>query len=764
MRYIGKKYDRVDGIEKITGKAKYVDDYYKDDMLYVAVVRSTLPHAKIKSINTEKAKNEDVSAIFTGKDFPGDNSYGYPVCDNTILCKEEAKYIGDAIAIVCAKSRDAAKKAAGLVEIEYEELPTVFDAKESKDMLHKLVIKKNINKESSKENSELLKNGENCENDESSEIVTLNIDISTKHQEHMYIEPEGAFAYFENGILNVYAPMQSPFTARGVISKILNMPEDKVRVVQTTVGGAFGGKDDVIYEACGFVSLGTYKTGKPCKYVASREESIISSYKRHPVNAHVTLTADKSGKFKDIKIRTRLDGGAYAAVSNFVLYRYTTHSAGPYVYDSVDAENEVYYTNNVYAGAFRGFGGLQACYVYDTAVDEMSYLLHTDPIELRLKNIWRKGSLTATNQRIETEPSIEYMLKRIKEVSNWTQKRGEFEDYNKKSRYYKKGIGVSLGYHGISLGAEGDDFAQSEVIYRKNSDKLLITCGISELGQGSRTVFSQIASEMLELPSKFIEVNNYDTDVIMQSGPTVASRGSTVGGRAVMKACENFLEHIKDLTAEYYSIKKENIKYKEGYLSIGQHKSIFLLDFCSMLSGKKGEIRSLGRFDMPAIDWSEKDGLGIPYQAYHFGVHCSYITVDMVTGMITVDKYFAVHDIGRVLNPALLKGQIIGGVAMGLGYSLMEDIGIHNGKIENDNFDKYIIPTSEDVPDIYTEAVESNEPIGPFGAKGTGEPVVTPVPSCIGNALRFATGKRITSLPYSLEKIVLGKELRKYGR
>lgn len=747
MKYVGKEYLRVDGADKVSGKALYVDDYFMEGMLHVSVVRSSIPYGKVMSINTEKALIKGVAGIFKAEHFPGDNSYGFPVCDNQILSKGIVRYIGDAIAIVCAETKEIADRAASLVEIEYEELQPVFDADKSKELLKKLVVKKNIN------NVEYT--GEND--------VELTMDLSTKHQEHMYIEPEGALAFYEQGILNVFAPMQSPLVARGNMAKVMGLPEEKVRVVQTTVGGAFGGKDDVVYEACGFACLGAYMTGKPCKFIASREESVISSYKRHPMYASITLKANRDGKFKSIKVRNKMDGGAYASVSNFVQYRNTTHSAGPYVYDSVDIENEVYYTNNVYCGAFRGFGGLQACFFYDTTIDEMAYKLHMDPLELRLKNVWRKGSTTATDQKVDWEPSMEYILNRIREVSKWDEKRKEFEEFNKSSKYYKKGIGLSLGYHGISLGAEGEDFAQSEVIYEKRKRKLLVTCGISELGQGSRTVFSQIASEALELSAEYIEINNYDTDKILNSGPTVASRGTTVGGRAVQTACDNFIRYVRENAARVYNADLNLVGYKDGFISIKGMKKIFIMDFCEEFS-RIDEVKAFGRFDMPSINWSEHNGLGIPYVAYHYGAHVCCVTVDIITGMVNVDKYFAIHDIGKVINPAALKGQINGGVAMGLGYSLMEDLEIHEGIIENTNYDSYIIPTSMDVPEIYSEAVESLEPLGPFGAKGTGEPVLTPVPACVGNAIRFATGKRLSSLPFSLEKIVLCKELSKYGK
>jgi CO/xanthine dehydrogenase Mo-binding subunit len=222
----------------------------------------------------------------------------------------------------------------------------------------------------------------------------------------------------------------------------------------------------------------------------------------------------------------------------------------------------------------------------------------------------------------------------------------------------------------------------------------LITSGISELGQGSRTVFSQIASEVLGIDADLIEVNNYDTSVILNSGPTVASRGSTVGGRAVQTACENFISFLKEELGLYYNVPLEEIQFKEGYFYLGDERKIFLPDFCKQLSEHK-EVRSYGRFNMPSIDWDEHTGLGIPYVAYHYGAHVSYVSVDITTGQVSVDKYYAIHDIGKVINPSALKGQINGGIATGIGYALMEDLEIHEGIIENKNFDGYIIATSQ---------------------------------------------------------------------
>lgn len=748
MEYIGKKFLRVDGKEKITGKAKYVDDYEMDGMLYVAVVRSEIAKGRIISINKNIDLCNDIIGIYEAGDFPKEPSYGFPVCDNHILSTGQVNYIGDAICVVCAKTLQAAREAAKKINVIYEPLEPVNDVNSSKKLLKKLVVKKateDINKINSKE-----------------ELVYLRAELSTKHQEHAYIEVEGAVATYENNHLTVYAPMQSPFNAKGILCSIMNLKEDQVRVIQTTVGGAFGGKDDVVYEALGFAALCAYKTGKPCKYIPTREESIINSYKRHPIKTKYEIAAKKDGELRSIKVRSVMDGGAYASVSNFVQYRNTTHSVGPYICPVVDVENEVYYTNNVYCGAFRGFGGMQACFFYDTVMDELSYKLNMDPIELRLKNTWKKGSKTPTDELITKEPSTTYLLKRIREVSLWDEKRKEFSEFNKESKYIKKGIGVSLGYHGISLGAEGADYAQSEVIYNEEKNKFLITCGISELGQGSRTVFSQIAQEVLRIDSSYIELNNYDTEFTMDSGPTVASRGSTVGGMAVKMACDNFISEVLKLYGKEKDIEASRLSFKSGNINILGIPIINLMAAVSFLSKKGYELKSYAKYDMPQIDWNEETGLGVPYVAYHFGAHACYLTVDITTGEIKISNYFALHDIGKILNPLGLRGQIIGGISMGMGYALMEDLDIHKGVIHNTNYDNYIIPTSMDMPEIYEEAVEFNEQLGPFGAKGTGEPVISPVAPCIGNAIRFATGKRFYSLPFSLEKIIVGKELSKY--
>lgn len=746
MKYVGKEYDRVDGPDKIRGRAMYVDDYQFEGMLHVAVVRSSVPHALVRNIDFSGALMEGVVGTFTYEDFPGDCSYGFPVCDNHLLSVGEVRYRGDAIAVVCAETREAARIAASKVRVEYESLPAVFDVDEATELLNKLVVKKNPEE------------AKKCGDD----LVTVEMSMSTKHQEHMYIEPEGAAAWMENGILQVVAPMQSPLAAKGILCKAMNLPSNKLRVVQSTVGGAFGGKDDVVYEACGFAALAAFKTGRPCKYVASREESVVSSYKRHPVKCSMKLAASKDGTFQGMKARIRMDGGAYASVSNFVQYRNTTHCAGPYVYSWIDAENESYYTNNVYSAAFRGFGGLQACFFYDTVVDEMAWKLNMDPIELRLKNVWSKGKTTATGELVKKEVALSNMLMRMRQVSCWDEKRQEFRRFNETHDTVKKGIGVSVGYHGVSLGAEGEDFAQSQVVYNKEKNNILVTCGISELGQGSRTVFSQIASEVLELPQSFIEVNNYDTDVILDSGPTVASRGSTVGGNAVKWACEKFMKLLKERLAKLENVEASAVEYRDGMFYVQSQPVCEILQLCRQLS-RQEKVQATARFDMPKIDWNEENGLGMPYVSYHYGVHACHLTVNVATGTVKVDEYYSIHDVGKVINPSSLRGQMTGGVVMGMGYALMEDLNLQEGVIGNRNFDQYVIPTSADVPKIHAEAFEQAD-IGPYGAKGTGEPVLTPVPACIGNALRFALGRRLADLPFSLERVSLGKELHKHAK
>lgn len=759
MKYIGKSINRIDALNKVTGKAKYVDDYFFPDMLYVSVVRSEIPFGRIKSIDTSRAlKLNGIVGIFKAQDIPGSNRYGFPIPDNQILCYDKVRYIGDAICIIAGESKNITEQAKKLVKVEYEEKEPILTSEQALDKNAEF-----IHSQGNIYESYVIKKGRFPVRHKIPQKITkmsqsVDMTFHTDRVEHAYIEPEGAVSRWNGNKLVVYFPHQSPYVAKRIVQNNMDLPEDRVQIIQTEVGGSFGGKDDVAYEAACFVALVTIKTGMPAKYIASREESIISSYKRHPFHSHYQLKADKNGKLQGIKMDIISDGGAYAGVGPFVLWRNIIHSAGPYIYPSVDLKAKMVYTNNVYCGAFRGFGNPQANFAHESIIDEMADKLNIDPIELRLKNVLKKGAETATKHKLDIPVALTEILHKLKAQSNWTEKRNEYRKFNKHSDI-KKGIGVALMYHGVSLGAEGRDFAQTTVDYIPEKQKILVTSGITELGQGTRTSFWQIAAESLQINKKNIMINNYDTDLILDSGPTVASRGVTLGGMAILKAISNFIYNLKVLIKKHYS---KDVQYKNGYF-LGDNFCKSLFEICKVLSENKYNLLQTGIQNAKPINWNKNTGLGIPYLSYHFAGHIADLEVDTKTGMVILNDYYAIHDVGKAVNPQQVKAQIYGGIMQGLGYALLEKLEMNKARIMSTNFDTYLIPTVYNKPKFHIEILEHKDNIGPYGAKGTGEPPLVPVAAAVCNAIKFAIGKRITSLPADLEMILLGKHLSKYN-
>lgn len=759
MKYIGKSINRIDALNKVTGKAKYVDDYFFPDMLYVSVVRSEIPFGRIKSIDTSQAlKLNGIVGIFKAQDIPGSNRYGFPIPDNQILCYDKVRYIGDAICIIAGESKNITEQAKKLVKVEYEEKEPILTSEQALDKNAEF-----IHSQGNIYESYVIKKGRFPVRHKIPQKITkmsqsVDMTFHTDRVEHAYIEPEGAVSRWNGNKLVVYFPHQSPYVAKRIVQNNMDLPEDRVQIIQTEVGGSFGGKDDVAYEAACFVALVTIKTGMPAKYIASREESIISSYKRHPFHSHYQLKADKNGKLQGIKMDIISDGGAYAGVGPFVLWRNIIHSAGPYIYPSVDLKAKMVYTNNVYCGAFRGFGNPQANFAHESIIDEMADKLNIDPIELRLKNVLKKGAETATKHKLDIPVALTEILHKLKAQSNWTEKRNEYREFNKHSDI-KKGIGVALMYHGVSLGAEGRDFAQTTVDYIPEKQKILVTSGITELGQGTRTSFWQIAAESLQINKKNIMINNYDTDLILDSGPTVASRGVTLGGMAILKAISNFIYNLKVLIKKHYS---KDVQYKNGYF-LGDNFCKSLFEICKVLSENKYNLLQTGIQNAKPINWDKNTGLGIPYLSYHFAGHIADLEVDTKTGMVILNDYYAIHDVGKAVNPQQVKAQIYGGIMQGLGYALLEKLEMNKARIMSTNFDTYLIPTVYNKPKFHIEILENKDNIGPYGAKGTGEPPLVPVAAAVCNAIKFAIGKRITSLPADLEMILLGKHLSKYN-
>ena len=765
MRYVGKPATRVDALEKVLGTAKYVGDYRLPGMVYARALRSTLPHARIVRLDVAPALQvPGVLAAITCDDFVDHGRFGFPVQDMYMLAHERVRYVGDAIAAIAAETKDALLAGLNAIVVELEPLPGVFDPVAALqpdapivgerpwdapdlprgNLLTQYVVRKG-------EPDALLAD---C-------AVTLDEEYGTMHQEHAYIETEGALAVPWPGStgVTVYASCQSPFINRNNLCSVLGLPQEDVRVIQPQVGGAFGGKDDQMYQASGQVARLALLTGRPVRMIFDREESMIASYKRDAMQMRIQLGADRDGTLRASKIHAVVDSGAYAAITPFTAWRSSIHAMGPYRYDACHVDTDVAYTNNGYSGAFRGFGNTEVCAGIEQAVDELAYKLDMDPIDLRLRNCLRPGDTTPHGQPLGDDVALAECLEHVRRLSDWDRKRSDFQLQTSDLR---RGLGVAAVFHGMSLGAEGADFAVGTLAV--NDDyTLTLTSGLTDYGTGSRTVFTLIAAETLGLGPERIKMPRPDTESAIDSGPTVASRATVLGGNATRVTAMRLDSLLVRAAADLFGCQDAQVlRHGENYVGPDEEPASFeqVVDHARKMGLT---LSTRGRWNMPEIHWSFEQGQGKPYFAYHFGAQVAEVLVDTGTGKVEVTGIWAAHNTGKVIFPQGALGQLYGGITQGLGYALMERVDFDNGYLQATNFDEYLIPTAMDVPDIVGAFVEKPFAHGPFGAKNIGEPGMVPTAPAILNAIFHATGRRIRHLPANLERVLLGHDLRKEG-
>lgn len=758
FKHVNKSEKRVDVYEKVTGKAEYGADMRFPDMLYGKVLRTEYPHAKIKNIDTDKAeKQPGVVAVITAEDIPN-NEFGVIIENQQVLAKEKALYIGDGIAVVAAESAKQAAKAAEMIEVEYEELEGIYNPLKSRETDAQLVH------EDLDDNQVIhhpLRKGDIEEGFANSDVI-LEREYDTPFIEQSYIEPEAVVAvpYQENSTVTVYGSVQNPFACQNAVATVLQEDLNKVRIVQNHMGGSFGGKDEVISSMAARASVLALKTERPIKLVNNRDESIKESYKRHPYHMKYKIGATEDGKIQAMEIEAVADSGAYACQTPFVTWRSVVQATGPYEVENVKTDTYGYYTNNVYTGAMRGYGSPQVIFAQESLMDELAEELDMDPVELRMKNIYHNNSYTASGQKLDShEVSLEEVLTKAIEKSNFVEKYKKYSEEQTGDK--KRGIGLSISFRGCSLGAEAID-AAGIILSLKKDGSVSLYSGLAENGQGLKTVYGQIAAEALSLETDKINFMQVDTLISPDSGSTVASRATLIGGNAVKKAADNLIDKIKEYIADKYEQDKEDVYLKDG--SIYGKKDVEIMTINEMASKAAMEgvyLTTYGWYVSPDISWDEETGHGNPYFTYVYGCQVAEVEVDTATGEIDVLNMTAAHDVGRAINPANVKGQIYGGISMGLGYGIMEEIETDDGYIENTNFDQYMIPTVKDMPDIEPIIVENPDPNGPFGAKSIGEPTLELGAAAIANAVANATKKRIRSLPLNLERIIVGKDLHK---
>jgi CO/xanthine dehydrogenase Mo-binding subunit len=535
------------------------------------------------------------------------------------------------------------------------------------------------------------------------------------------------------------------------------LESDQVRLIQPHVGGAFGGKDDVVYECAAQAAKLALMTGRPVRLTLDREESIAASYKRDPMTTRVRLGAAADGTLRAARLEAHIDSGAYASMAPFASWRAAVHLAGPYRYHAVDVDAHVVYTNNCYTGAFRGFGNAQAMACIEQAVDEIAESVEIDPIEFRLRNCLRSGDLAPTGELIEEAAGLAESLELVREQSDWKRKRQEFPALNAGSEV-ARGIGVAAYFHGCSLGAEGDDHATGTL--RVEADgSLTLTSGLTDYGPGSRTVYTLIAAETLGVNPGRISMPRPDTFSAVESGPTVASRATIVGGNATRVTAARLGRLLTEAAADALDCSVDQID-RQGEDFVSPTGRVLGFDQVVAHARAMGlELATSGRWESPPIKWDFDAGIGEPYFAYSFGAQVIEVTVDTVSGKVDAVGVWAAHDGGQVIFPQGAFGQMYGGIAQGLGYGILERVEFNRGRIRNDNFDEYLIPTAADVPEMQATFLTRTFDEGPYGAKNMAEPPLLPVAPAVANAVHHATGRRIRHLPASLERVLLGHEL-----
>lgn len=746
---VGKSVKSVDSYDLVTGKAKFAGDLKFPGMLYGYARRANVAAGRIKKIDCSGALAvSGVVTILLAKDIPGPNIIGVlPPFDQPLLASEEIRYEGESIALIIAKTKAVAKSAAAKIIIEIEPWDPILSVDEA--------LKEGARKIHSQGNiifSKKLIKGDVKKGFEEAEVVVENT-YYTGFQEHAYLEPEAVCAVpMGSGRITVYASCQSPFHLRTHISANLNVPASRVEIIQAYTGGSFGGKDDVAAEIGSLASIAAVKLGKPVMIAHEREESIIGSNLRHASCIHYKTGAKKDGTIVAREIKILLDAGAYASESPLVVMKALIHAAGPYNIPHVFEKATSVYTNKTYCGACRGFGVPQVTFASESQIDELAVALKMDPLELRYKNALRPGDATATGQVFNKSVGIVKTIRKIKEKRKHIHSKGELND----SRWLY-GTGFSCMLQGISQGAEGIDVVGASVQMIQDGS-VLISVGLTDLGQGSRTVFAQIVAEVLGITIDRVTVKRVDTDSVHDSGPTVASRSTTVGGMAVFKAAQEVKKSLVKMASLMFKVNEKQIIFKENFAVLKNDDSarISLKGIATAAYWTGFPLMNLAFSKAPEASYNDKTYQGNIYIAYNFGTHMMDIRIDRFTGKVEVLRHIAAHDVGKVINPLGIEGQVEGGSLMGFGYAHMEKIIYQKGHIINANLADYAVPTIKDRIPTETISVEDFNPTGPFGAKGIGEPPVAGAAAVFANAVTDATGIRFRSLPITREDILKG--------
>ncbi len=731
--WIGRSLHRVDAVGKVTGKTPFPGDIDLEGQLWMKIRFSDRVHARIKSIDTSRAEAyPGVVRVFTARDVPV-NEYGLGIPDQPVLCgpgsgKEGAdivRCISDQVALVVAETEEAAAAALPLIDIDYEDLPAVTDVlaamQDGAPQLH-AGYPNNILCHYQIRHGDIEAGWRQAE-------VVVEGEYRTGYQEHAYLQPEAGLGFIdEEGRIAVIVAGQWVHKDREQVAHALGLPEEQIRIIYPAIGGAFGGREDMSVQIV--LALAAWKLQRPVKIIWSREESIIGHHKRHPTIIRAKWGATRDGRVVAAEATIIGDSGAYAYTTPKVMGNAHLMVCGPYEIPNAKVDTYGVYTNNIPSGAFRGFGGPQACFAAEGQMNKLADALGMDPVELRLRNVLRDDSITVVGTPLPPNVTLDKVLAEGAAQSGyWTQgadgwRRAPAPPPSGPTR--RRGIGVAIGFKnvGFSFGAPEQNWATVEIHGNAEIERVVVRQAGADVGQGAHTVFRQMAAEGVGVPIELVELVGHDTAETGNSGSSSASRMTFMAGNAIKGAAELALQKWRDeerpAIATYQYVPPKTTPYD----------------------------RETGRSN--------------PNFAYGYMAQIADVEVDVETGHITVMRVVSAHDVGKAINPQLIIGQVEGAVVQAVGYAVMENLISQDGRILNPYLSTYLIPTVLDIPhEVKPVILEYADPRGPWGARGMAEmPFITLAPA-VAAALHDATGIWFDQIPLTPERVVM--TLRQHG-
>ncbi|HKW35558.1 MAG TPA: xanthine dehydrogenase family protein molybdopterin-binding subunit [Candidatus Acidoferrum sp.] len=731
-KIVGTAVPRKEGRDKVTGAAQYVDDMRLPGMLHGATVRSKIARGRIKGISFDPAINWNEFVIATAKDIPGHNCISLILDDQPCLADGMINHPEEPILLLAHPDKHALAKAVEAVTIESDPLPAIFSIDESERKTEVIWGTDNIFK------SLLIEKGNVGQVWAKADFI-VEAEYHTGAQEQLYIENNGMVAAYDPSAgITVWGSLQCPYYVHKALMKLCGLPEEKVRVVQMETGGAFGGKEEYPSMIAGHAAILAMKSRRPVKIVYGRLEDMAATTKRHPSRTRHRSAVDKNGKILGGEIDLTIDGGAYATLSSVVLSRATIHAGGPYFWPCVRVRSKAVATSAPPHGAFRGFGAPQSLFAMERHMDRIAGVVGLLPDEIRRRNFLRPGQTTITEQEIREPIDLPKLLDKALVHSGYYEKKARFAQTNN-SGSIRRGMGIASFLHGAGFTGSGERYLSSLVGIEGTADgNVRVLVSSAEFGQGTNTVLCQIAAEALRIPYESVSIAQPDTTVVPNSGPTVASRTAMVIGTLVRSAAIGLLQSLQvpDLLPENYTPEQ-------------------FAEACHKHITQNGVLRSLARYESPeGIYWDDAKYKGEAYAAFAWAVYVADVSVDLSTYAAKVEDFVAVQEIGKMIHPILAKGQIIGGVAQGIGFALYEKVLWQNGRMLNGQMTNYIMPASCDLPPIHVIFEELGNRHGAYGAKGIGElPMDGPAPAIV-NAVVDALGLPFDSIPLLPEDIL----------